>query len=115
MNWGHADFQSAALPTELSRRKIEARSIRDRAFPSTEFNFGNTVFCAQHVRLRTDVRSRSDRINEWLSHYNFTRPHQGKEIGNKVLNVDFTPTIEGEIKCEQRLGGVISWYYRDAA
>ena len=37
LNWGHADFQSAALPTELSRRKIEARSIRERVRPSTEF------------------------------------------------------------------------------
>ena len=57
-----------------------------------------------------------DYINrEWLAHYNFTRPHQGKEIGNKVLNVDFTPTTEGEIKREQKLGGIISHYYRAAA
>jgi len=52
---------------------------------------------------------------EWLAHYNFTRPHQGKEIGNTVLNVDFTPTREGKIKREQKLGGIISHYYREAA
>ncbi|MEE9367820.1 MAG: hypothetical protein V3V05_03035, partial [Pontiella sp.] len=52
---------------------------------------------------------------EWLSHYNFTRPHQGKEIGNEVLNVDFTPTTDGEIKREKKLGGIISHYYREAA
>jgi putative transposase len=52
---------------------------------------------------------------EWLSHYNFTRPHQGKEIDNKVLDVDFTPTTEGEIKREKKLGGIISHYYREAA
>ena len=57
-----------------------------------------------------------DHINrEWLSHYNFTRPHQGKEIENNVLNVDFTPTTEGEIKREKKLGGIISHYYREAA
>ncbi|VGO11979.1 hypothetical protein PDESU_00527 [Pontiella desulfatans] len=57
-----------------------------------------------------------DYINrEWLAHYNFTRPHQGKEISNTVLNVDFTPTTEGEIKREKRLGGIISHYYRAAA
>jgi len=50
-----------------------------------------------------------------LSHYNFTRPHQGKEIGNKVLNIDFTPTTEGEIKRKKKLGGIISHYYRAAA
>ena len=57
-----------------------------------------------------------DYINrEWKAHYNFTRPHQGKEIGNTVLNVDFTPTTEGEIKREKKLGGIISHYYREAA
>ena len=27
LNWGHADFQSAALPTELSRRKKQDREV----------------------------------------------------------------------------------------
>lgn len=52
---------------------------------------------------------------EWLAYYNNERPHQGKEIGNKVLRPDFTSTDKGEIKREQRLGGIISWYYREAA
>jgi hypothetical protein len=37
------------------------------------------------------------------------------EIGNKVLRPNFTPTETGEIKRGQRLGGIISWYYREAA
>jgi len=57
-----------------------------------------------------------DYINrEWLSYYNKQRPHQGVDIGNNVLDVDFRPIDQGEVKREQRLGGVISWYYRDAA
>ena len=52
---------------------------------------------------------------EWLSHYNFTRPHQGKGIENNVLNVDFRPTDEGEVKRQTKLGGIISHYYREAA
>lgn len=57
-----------------------------------------------------------DHINhEWLAYYNNERPHQGVDIGNKVLRPDFKPADKGEIKREQRLGGVISWYYRDAA
>jgi len=52
---------------------------------------------------------------EWLAYYNNERPHQGKEIGNKVLRPNFRPTDKGEIKREQRLGGIISWYYREAA
>jgi len=57
-----------------------------------------------------------DYINrEWLTYYDEQRPHQGTDIGNKVLRPDFSPTAEGNIKREQRLGGVISWYYREAA
>jgi putative transposase len=57
-----------------------------------------------------------DYINrEWLLYYNNHRPHQGADIDNKVLRPDFTPSTEGEIKREQRLGGIISWYYREAA
>jgi putative transposase len=52
---------------------------------------------------------------QWLAYYNNERPHQGVDIGNKVLRPGFKPTDKGEIKREQRLGGVISWYYRDAA
>jgi putative transposase len=57
-----------------------------------------------------------DYINrQWVAYYNNERPHQGADIGNKVLRPDFTPTDKGEIKREQRLGGIISWYYREAA
>lgn len=52
---------------------------------------------------------------EWLEYYHNHRPHQGKDIGNKVLRPEFKPTDQGEIKREQRLGGVISYYYRAAA
>jgi len=57
-----------------------------------------------------------DYINrQWLAYYNNERPHQGTDIGNKVLRPDFKPSDRGKIKREQRLGGIISWYYRDAA
>ena len=56
-----------------------------------------------------------DHINhEWLVYYNNERPHQGVDIGNKVLRPDFTPTDKGVIKREHHLGGVILWYYRAA-
>ena len=57
-----------------------------------------------------------DYINhQWLAYYHNERPHQGVDIGNKVLRPNFTPTDKGEIKQGQSLGGVISWYYREAA
>ncbi|VGO14047.1 hypothetical protein PDESU_02604 [Pontiella desulfatans] len=45
-----------------------------------------------------------DYINrEWLKYYHNQRPHQGIDINNNVLDVDFKPTDQGEVKREQRL------------
>ena len=51
----------------------------------------------------------------WIRYYNTERPHRGKDIGNRVLNVDFKPTVKGEVKCNEQLGGIIRSYYREAA
>ena len=50
---------------------------------------------------------------KWLAHYNFHRPHRGKGIDNNVLDIDFTPTSEGKVKCKQSLGGILKHYYRE--
>ena len=52
---------------------------------------------------------------QWCAHYNSERPHRGKGIDNNVLDVDFTPQTEGQVKCKQRLGGLLKSYYREAA
>ena len=51
----------------------------------------------------------------WFKHYNTERPHRGKGKDNNVLDVDFSPTTEGRVKCKQQLGGIIKSYYREAA
>ncbi len=57
-----------------------------------------------------------DYINKtWLDHYHFQRPHQGKDIGNNVLDADFKPQTEGTIKHREKLGGIVSEYFREAA
>ncbi len=52
-------------------------------------------------------------VSLWDSHYNTVRPHQGKDIENNVLDVDFTPKAKGEIQCKQKLGGLITEWYRE--
>jgi len=54
-------------------------------------------------------------VSLWLNHYHTQRPHQGKEIGNNVLDADFRPHAEGEVRCKRQLGGIITHYYREAA
>jgi putative transposase len=54
-------------------------------------------------------------VSLWLAHYHTQRPHQGKEIGNNVLDANFRPQAVGEARCKRQLGGVITHYYREAA
>ena len=51
----------------------------------------------------------------WVRHYNTERPHRGRGIGNKVLQVDFRPARDGPIRRNRQLGGIITSYTRDAA
>jgi hypothetical protein len=54
-------------------------------------------------------------LGEYVEHYHYERPHQGK--GNEPLNAigDHEPTATGEVVCRERLGGVLRHYYRRAA
>ena len=50
-------------------------------------------------------------ISEYLDHYHSERAHQG--LGNdRIENHEVTP--EGEIRCRERLGGILKHYYRAA-
>ena len=53
-------------------------------------------------------------VREYLAHYHQERNHQGLE--NKVIDpAEDVGPIAGEIKCRDRLGGMLRYYYRDAA
>jgi putative transposase len=45
--------------------------------------------------------------------YHEERPHQG--LGNELIAPKTTVIGTGPIKCRERLGGVIKFYYREAA
>ena len=51
-------------------------------------------------------------LREYLEHYHSERNHQGKD------NVLLFPRqenaqLEGEVKCRERLGGMLKFYYRE--
>lgn len=52
--------------------------------------------------------------SQFLLHYHGERNHQG--LGNKIIRPEFLsfPT-EGRIQCRKRLGGLLRYYYREAA
>ncbi len=58
-------------------------------------------------------------VNEFVEHYNLERPHQG--VGNVPLpdigqnEPRILPFPSGEVRCRERLGGLLKHYYRNAA
>ena len=53
-------------------------------------------------------------VNSYLAHYHEERNHQG--LNNKLINPgDDVGQREGEIQCRERLGGLLKYYYRQAA
>ena len=49
----------------------------------------------------------------YVAHYHTERNHQGKD--NQILFPQSQPQSEGLVACKQRLGGVLKFYYREAA
>ena len=53
-------------------------------------------------------------VAAYLEHYHAERNHQG--LDNQLIQpVDEIGQIAGKIECRERLGGVLRYYYRDAA
>lgn len=53
-------------------------------------------------------------IGQFLEHYHAERNHQG--LGNQIIAPgDGVGRGEGEVQCRERLGGLLRYYYRDAA
>ena len=52
-------------------------------------------------------------VRAFMHHYHEERPHQG--LGNKLLAPQTTVIGTGPIACRERLGGLLRFYYREAA
>ena len=52
-------------------------------------------------------------IDQFCEHYHRERNHQGLE--NNIIQPAFELAEIGEVNCRERLGGLLRYYYRDAA
>ena len=53
-------------------------------------------------------------IHEFVTHYHGERNHQG--LGNRLITPDQRHADQrGAIRCRERLGGMLNYYYRVAA
>ena len=59
-------------------------------------------------------RSLRNAIREFLEHYHHERNHQS--LGNRFIDpLTEVGSADGTVACCERLGGVLRYYYRDAA
>ena len=53
-------------------------------------------------------------VAEYVDHYHDERNHQGLE--NRLINKPrHVPDLSGSVARRQRLGGILNYYYREAA
>ena len=52
-------------------------------------------------------------VRAFVDHYHEERPHQG--LGNELIAPTTTSLGPGPVRCRERLGGVLKFYYRAAA
>ena len=52
-------------------------------------------------------------ITEYIEHYHRERNHQGLE--GRIIRPQFRDNGAGEIERRERLGGMLNFYYREAA
>ena len=53
-------------------------------------------------------------VGQYLLHYHAERNHQG--LGNAIIEpADEVGWDEGDVQCRERLGGILRYYYREAA
>src|SRR5262245_15887386 len=52
-------------------------------------------------------------VREFVDHYHEERPHQG--LDNELIAPREKVIGTGPLKCRERLGGVLKFYYREAA
>ena len=53
-------------------------------------------------------------VSAYVSHYHGERHHHGL-AGELIVADDDAVQSEGEVRCRQRLGGMLNFYYREAA
>jgi transposase InsO family protein len=91
--------------------RLPARSPNLNSF-AERFVRSIKVECLDRMILIGE-RSLRRAVDQFSRHYHHERNHQG--LDNKIIEPDFGSDREGEVNCHDRLGGLLRYYYRDAA
>ena len=107
-----ASFRATLSPAGVETVKLPARSPNlnahaERFVRSIKHECLNRIVPLGKNHLRTTVRA-------YVAHYHLERNHQGLD-NSLVSQVPDSPGNEGSIQCRERLGGILRYYYREAA
>jgi putative transposase len=93
-------------PLVLPERSPNLNAFAERFVESVKSECLDRIVLLGAAHLRTAVR-------EFVHHYHDERPHQG--LGNELIASQTTLIGTGPIKCGERFGGLLKFYYRQAA
>ena len=105
------EFVSILKCAGVESIRLPARSPNLNAF-AERFVRSIKSECLDHLILAGE-RSLRRAVDEFCAHYHEERNHQGLE--NKLIEADFGVSEPGELKCRERLGGLLRYYHREAA
>ena len=101
--------ESGATPLRLPARSPNLNAFAERFVESVKSECLARIVPLGEGHLRAVIRV----IRAFVDHYHEERPHQG--LGNELIAPKTTLIEAGKVRCRERLGGVLKFYYREAA
>jgi transposase InsO family protein len=103
---GYLD-REGVKPVRCPVRALNCNAVAERFVRSIKGECLDRMILFGEASLRRALR-------EYVLHFRSERNHQG--VGNRLLQPCATGnTIDGPIQCRERLGGMLNFYYREAA
>src|SRR5262245_7964180 len=102
----HMLRDSGVKPLLLPARSPDLNAHAERFVLSAKSECLERIVLLGEKHLRAAVR-------EFVDHYHEERPHWG--LGNQLIAPQPKGSGTGPLKCRERLGGVLKFYYREAA
>ncbi len=98
--------RTGAKPVRLPRRSPNLNAFVERFIRSIKEECLDRVIPLGESHLRELIR-------EYITHYHVERPHQG--LGGALIQPANDQASDGPVMRRERLGGVLNYYYREAA
>ena len=99
--------REGVIPVRCPLRAPNCNAFAERFVRSIKDECLNRMILFGEASLRRVLR-------EYVTHYHIERNHQG--LGNRLLEpADMFCSNNGPIHCRERLGGMLNFYYREAA